>query len=78
MYFVEILGSKSKQQNNKNFNEIALIFRHPSIPSTGAIHQCHPLMPSVASISHLSFRIWHCRMSKNQSYFIKILVVLLF
>ena len=29
MYFVEILGSKSKQQKHKNFNEIALI------------HQCH-------------------------------------
>ena len=34
MYFVEILRSKSKQQNNKNFNEVALIFRHPSMPST--------------------------------------------
>ena len=34
MHFVEILGSKSKQQNSKNFNEIALIFRHPSMPST--------------------------------------------
>ena len=28
MHFVEILGSKLKQQNSKNFNEIALIFRH--------------------------------------------------
>ena len=28
MHFVEILGSKSKQQNSKNFNEVALIFRH--------------------------------------------------
>ena len=27
MQFVEILGSKSKQQNYKNFNEIALIVR---------------------------------------------------
>ena len=35
MYFVEIVGSKSKQQNNMNFNEIALIFRLPSKPSTG-------------------------------------------
>ena len=26
MDFVEILGSKSKPQNNKNFNEIAFIF----------------------------------------------------
>ena len=34
MHFVEILGSKSKQQNNKNCNEIALIFQHPSRPST--------------------------------------------
>ena len=34
MHFVEILGSKSKQQNSKNFNEIALIFRHPSMSST--------------------------------------------
>ena len=33
MHFVEILGSKSKQQNNKNFNEIALIFRYMSMPS---------------------------------------------
>ena len=33
MHFVEILGSKSKQQNRKNFNEIALIFQHPSMPS---------------------------------------------
>ena len=32
MYFVDILGWKSKQQNSKNFNEIALIFD---------IHQCH-------------------------------------
>ena len=24
----------SKQQNSKNFNEIALIFQHPSMPST--------------------------------------------
>ena len=32
MHFVEILGSKLKQQINKNFNEIALIFRHPSMP----------------------------------------------
>ena len=29
MNFAEILGSNSKQQNNKNFNEIALIFRFP-------------------------------------------------
>ena len=34
MHFVEVLGSKSKQQNGKNFNEIALIFRHPSMSST--------------------------------------------
>ena len=34
MHFLETLGSKSKQQNSKNFNEIALIFRHPSMPST--------------------------------------------
>ena len=34
MHFNEILGSKSKQQNSKNFNEIALIFRHPSMLST--------------------------------------------
>ena len=33
MHFVEILGSKSKQQNSKNFNEIALILRHSSMPS---------------------------------------------
>ena len=33
MHFVEILGSKSTQQNSKNFNEIALILRHPSMPS---------------------------------------------
>ena len=33
MEYVDILGSKSKQQNNNNFNEIALSFRHPSIPS---------------------------------------------
>ena len=37
MHFVEILGSKSKQQNNKNFNEISLIFRHPSMPFTEKI-----------------------------------------
>ena len=29
MHFLEILGSKSKQQNNKNFNETAPIFQHP-------------------------------------------------
>ena len=34
MHFVEILGSKSKQQKSKNFNEIVLIFRHPSMPSS--------------------------------------------
>ena len=34
MYFVEILGSVSKQQNSKNFNEIVLIFRHTSMSST--------------------------------------------
>ena len=34
MHFVEILGSKSKQQNNKKSNEIGLIFRYPSMPST--------------------------------------------
>ena len=34
MHFVEILGSKSKQQNSKNLNEIALKFQHPSMPST--------------------------------------------
>ena len=33
MHFVEILRSKSIQQNNKDFNEIALIFRHPSMSS---------------------------------------------
>ena len=33
MHFVKIFGSPSKQQNSKNFNDIALIFRHPSIPS---------------------------------------------
>ena len=31
---IEILGSKSKQQNNKNFNEIAHLFRHLSMSST--------------------------------------------
>ena len=31
MHFVETLGSKSKQQKNKNFNEIAIF----------DIHQCH-------------------------------------
>ena len=34
MHFVKVFGSKSKEQNSKNFNEIALIFRHPSMPST--------------------------------------------
>ena len=34
MHFVEILGSKSKQQNSKNFNKIAVLFRHPSMPSS--------------------------------------------
>ena len=29
MHFVKILGSKSKQQTNKNVNEIALECRHP-------------------------------------------------
>ena len=27
MHFAEILGSRSKEQNNYNFNEIGLIFR---------------------------------------------------
>ena len=34
MYVAEILGSKSKQQSNKPFNEVALIFRPPSKLST--------------------------------------------
>ena len=34
MHFVKILEANSKQQINKNFNEIALIFRHLSMPST--------------------------------------------
>ena len=34
MHFAEILRSKLNQQNNKNFNEIALIIGHPSMPST--------------------------------------------
>ena len=34
MDFAEILESKSKQQSNKNFNEIIVIFRLPSKPST--------------------------------------------
>ena len=34
MHFVETLRSKSKQQNSKNFNEIALTFRHPSMSSS--------------------------------------------
>ena len=33
MHFAEVLKSKPKQQNNRNFNELALIFRHPSKPS---------------------------------------------
>ena len=37
MHFAEIFGSKSKQQNNKNFNKIALIFRPPPKPSTDFI-----------------------------------------
>lgn len=37
MHFAEILGSKPKQQNNKNLNEIPLIFRLPSNPSTERI-----------------------------------------
>ena len=35
MHFNEILGSKSKQQNNKNVNKITHIFSHPSMPSIG-------------------------------------------
>ena len=31
MHFVEILEWKSKQPNNKNFNEIAHIFQHQSV-----------------------------------------------
>ena len=31
MHFVKILKSKSKQRSSKNFNEIAFIFRHPSM-----------------------------------------------
>ena len=34
MHFLETLRPKSKQQNSKNFNEIAFIFRLPSKPST--------------------------------------------
>ena len=33
MHFTEVLESIAKQQN-KNFNEVALIFRLPSKPST--------------------------------------------
>ena len=34
MHFLEILRLKPRQQNNKDFNEIALILRLPSKPST--------------------------------------------
>ena len=40
MHFLEILGSKSKQKNSKNFNEIAFTFRHPSMSSTDGIDGC--------------------------------------
>ena len=36
MYLAEILGSTSKQQNDKNFNEMGLIFWLSSKPSTEA------------------------------------------
>ena len=34
MHFSEILETKSNQPSDTNFNEITLIFRHPSMPST--------------------------------------------
>ena len=34
MQFSEILGTKPKQQNDENVNEIALIFRRPPVLST--------------------------------------------
>ena len=33
MDFVEILESRSKQRNSKNFHEMTLIFQHSSMPS---------------------------------------------
>lgn len=36
MHLAEILGSKSKQQNDKNFNEMGLIFSLLSKPSAEA------------------------------------------
>ena len=41
MHFVDILGSKSKQQNSKNFTETALIFRHTSMPSMERNHSLY-------------------------------------
>ena len=38
MHFVDTLGSKSKQENIKNFHEIALKFLHSSMPSTETFH----------------------------------------
>ena len=55
MHFLEILGSKSKQQNSNNFNEIALIFRHPSMPSVDDIDGCR----NVKAIS-LKFLLFFC------------------
>ena len=64
MYFVEILGSKSKQQNDKNFNKIALILRLPSKPYRERKQKFF------ADGFDSKFE------SKYKSYFIKILAVL--
>ena len=39
MHFDDFLGSKSNK-NNENFHEIALTFRHPSMPSTDSFYVC--------------------------------------
>ena len=38
MHFVDTLGSKSKQENIKNFHEIALKFLNSSMPSSETFH----------------------------------------
>ena len=38
MHFVDTLGLKSKQENIKNFHEIALKFLNSSMPSSETFH----------------------------------------
>ena len=73
MHFAEILRLKSRQQNSKNFNAIALIFRHPSMPSISLkflLFCCLDFDPKIStkyiySVYHLFYFYLSCRMVQD-------------